>query len=509
MKKKKALAIAVLLVALVAVCITYRQAVMTVLGLPDYLIVSEDKFFGSDALNSFIASKTLSGFVVESVSQSQVLVAEPVINSHAPFLKARLIQNIETSQQYWLVAVCYYESGVCKLSGARSPSGSFYIGQTPVEAKEVVLYVSGASEGTGSGTITITHDGGQKTTVSLTNYQSYFLSWGMPFVALDGSVYFNQTAADGIHNYIMSRNSIQHVLLVGRGLPAFNMRWVDPGSLTSGAIYCGFSDHPYSVRNLNQPSALLSDLAVGRWLVDTNSDLQTMVKKSVGFMPEMSHRALFVKGDANYPPMEMIWDEYFDDLTGAGNQTLQERGSETFVQIEPLKQDLISALHLENDYVFFFAHGNSDSVGANIPSPLTSADAQQSVSFANSTIVWSLACSNGDFRVDNCLAEAFLNTPLSNTTLFLGNTIPSRISPSTQICVNFFGLSETSFGATFIKAKNNVNVPSLDRLILNYFGDPTLITGLSVIPPPPPPPEQGIILVIIILALLVGTIFLM
>lgn len=485
MKKIKLVVLLFLVSSAVALLIFNGELIRVlsiILSYPNYLVVVADEFYGSLKLQEFINLKKSQGFNVEVKRVSDIYNMYPQSNT-VSFLKVKNFEMINYTTFYGVYAL-WFDGKQYKINAYRDSDG-FAIVNPPTEFKEVCLFIRGE----GSGTISLQFDGGKVLTLSVSTPSGFCYAWGMPFVTVDGKIYYNKTKADSIRSYIVNSPNVQYVLLVGSTMlvPAYYLREIS----SDKKVYTGMTDHPYTVKNIDSNPLMSPEIMVGRLPVNTVSELETVLNKILMFKAEMSKRNIIIKGSPLGTPPE-LWNLVYDELKNSINNSLHivYPNSLMYELIEPTKEQAVSVINMNNDNIVFYAHGSTGLVAICSPS-LTVSDMDK-ISFINNTVIFAVSCSTGDLYYVNgkSLAEAFLVDSDSKVTAYIGASLLARIGSSVELCRYFYSYlySRKTVGDSLLKAEQaSINADPFilyDRLIWNLFGDPSLYMLPGEIQPP-------------------------
>jgi hypothetical protein len=249
--------------------------------------------------------------------------------------------------------------------------------------------------------------------------------------------------------------------------------------VTSGTIYTGVTDYPYSADDNMKPV-----FAVGRISVKNSIELELVLKKTMNFKPYMSRKALFVKGASMNVPQD-VWNENYNDFVSYINQCLINvyNGIQNYQLIEPDRATFITSVNSENCYVLPFAHGFTDTIVFSSSCDFKTSDIYNYVNFENSTVVTPCSCMVNDFSYvtgKQSIGEAFLLDNDSNVPAFVGACLPTNLESGKNLIKYFFAyISVKKTIGDSLKSAKSISFTIEDYFIYeklnwNILGDPSL-----------------------------------
>jgi len=278
----------------------------------------------------------------------------------------------------------------------------------------------------------------------------------------------------------MGDNHPGYLLLIGDGLRT------DPYYLPlydAGRPY--LSDHYYGCMNdqldFDNKSTLIADLMVGRWSVDSESDLQIITNKTIEYEQRLPE---------DYPYKKKIGLFCgFPNDQGLYNVVEQLFGNQNYFQLseveyyssqskQSFKNKLIETLNEGRQLITMSTHGYYQFwLGSSSATKHFHLSDTVSLKEDNHSIILSMSCSTGELLHEDtdCLAEIFLKYPKGGSVGFFGANAPSHYSENYVFTCLFFDLllQQDLFDIGSLIFWGKV-LSSCTRDEYLYFGDPAV-----------------------------------
>lgn len=448
MKASTIAAILIGIAVLTVIAYAYLNNVTIILpppSKPSYLIIADDSLVDAK-LQEYITARSIT-YSVTLTKLSQI----PSGTDTREFLTVTNIESITYTGGAWdaLYLATNDITGYYQTVATATNTG-FTVNMYPWKAVELCPLVIGYA---GTRTFTITHDGGQTITVTMTGSEDYTW-WGHARITLNGQIAFKHSRADDIRDYIDSTNAKDVLLIGGPNLPGFNIKNIMIGYTTIGE---GMTDHPYLCQNIYTTNKdMTPSIAVARIPARTTTELDTALTKFLAWQPKQTGKAL-------------MWQTYEDDTMWNNLKTSLQTSLPTlsFTALAyPTADAVTTALNSENDLVIAFTHGDLVSLQ---PLPTNFAP---TINYQKSNFIWTISCWTGDFS--SSVRSPGENFILANGIAccgYFGSPTPPDPGEATKMCIAFFSSSGT-LGNRFIQAQTGNTF--FGRLDMNFFGDPAL-----------------------------------
>lgn len=458
-----------------------------------YMIIVYDDYYSNAKLQQFVLWKAANGYSVQVKKYSELLSQYPVSNDPSvQFIKMRSVENMVSSMIQ--VYIAYWDTNAYYVAGGIHGDGSFVKGNTAPILSEIRLF----SLLNGGGTIEITYDGGQKLTVTVpSDFPNMYTHWGNIRITTEGKLVWKKDACYSITNFLTAQSGLDYVLLVGNAnqIPVFEISLFD---LALQSFYTAGTDYIYSCRNFDSTNKnLFPSFSIGRFSVNSVANLETIITKTMSYMPHQSDKALFVQGNPG-PVPKAQWDSVYQHMYGHVVSSLSGLfPTMTFTSlVDPLNLTE-SALYADiaegEDFINMFVHGTIDVMSLTSASALTIGDVYSSIHSTKSSVMTPDSCSVNDFSRKTwngeCLGEAFLWDTDSQIPVFVGATLPTAVGYGVVSDFYYYLGTYKTVGRTLSMVKTySAHIIDywhvVESCMWNILGDPSLSPVPSTTSPP-------------------------